>query len=288
MKDTTSVVSGILDNATNKPVEIYDIYLDDSTLHFTAFDRNLDFYDPDGSATTYTALGISRDTIKTTVDTKVDSVSIKLDNVNRAMSSYVASNEFRGRSIVVRKIFADISGSWTQNDDVYMFKGIMNRPSLGEGVMEMECVSRAGTFEYECPRRGYGISCPWKFAASGCTDGDMSTSQLLNTFSGTADAGCTATVILDSALPQIDDYYNYGTVDFTSGANNGDSRIVIDSASGTSFTVGYELDAAPAAGDTFELHRGCDKNVATCSGIGNEIAFGGFFTIPQEMKIQQV
>lgn len=150
----------------------------------------------------------------------------------------------------------------------------------------MECVSRAGTFEYECPRRGYGIHCPWKFAASGCTDGAMTASQLLNTASGIADASCTTTVILDSALGESDDYYNYGTVDFTSGANNGESRIVIDSAVGVSFTIDYALDAAPSAGDTYEIHRGCDKVVTTCSGIGNEAAFGGFFSIPEQMTIK--
>jgi len=287
VRDTTAAVSGILDNTQNKPLEIYDIFLDDQTLHFAAFDRDISFYDVDGNAATYTALGITRDTIKTSVDTKVDSVNVKLDNVNRAMSSYVASNEFRGRKIVVRKIFADISGSWAKDDDVYMFTGIMNRPGLGENVMEMECVSRAGTFEYECPRRRYSISCPWKFAASGCTDGNMTTSQLLNVFSGTADADCTTTVIKDSALPQVDDYYNYGTVDFTSGANDGESRIVIDCASGTSFTLDYALDAAPSNGDTYEISRGCDKTIASCSGIGNEAAFGGFFTIPQQMVIRQ-
>ena len=283
MRDTTAAVSGILDNASNQPLEIYDIYLDDQTLHFAAYDRNLSFFDPDGDAQTYTALGITRDLVKTSIDTKVDSVSVKLDNVNRAMSSYVASNEFRGRKIVIRKIFADISGTWTKDDDVNMFTGIMNRPALGEGVMDMECVSRAGTFEYECPRRGYAISCPWKFAASGCTDGALSAAQLLNVFSGTSDAACTTTVIKDSALPQVDDYYNYGTVDFTSGANDGESRIVIDSASGTSFTIDYALDAAPGNGDTYEINRGCDKTIASCSGIGNETAFGGFFTVPQQM-----
>ena len=283
MRSTSANVSGVLASGTNAPIEIYDVYLDDATLHFAAYDRDLSFYDPDGDAQTYLALGISRDSIQTSTTTTVDSVTVRLDNVNQAMSSYVASNELRGRKVIVRKIFADISGSWDGNDDIYLFNGIINKTSLGQNVMEVECVSRAGTFETESPRRLYDIMCPWKFASTGCTDGDLTASQLLNTQSGTIDADSTTTVIKDSARSEANDYWKYGQVEFTSGANDGEKRVIISSTADTSFTLNYSLDAAPSAGDTYDISRGCDKTITSCSGLSNASAFGGFFTIPFQM-----
>ena len=282
MRDTTTLVSGILAQEANKPVEIYDVYLDSQTLHFSAFDRDLSFFDPDGNAQTYTALGISRNPIKTSVETKVDSCTIRLDNVNRAMSSYIASEEFRGRKIVVRKIFADISGTWTKDDDIYLFNGIMDKPVVGEGAMEVGCVSRAGTFELECPKRSYTLLCPWKFASSGCVDG-LSADTLYALASGTVTAGSTATVIKDTNRSEETNYWRYGEVEFTSGDNNGAKRNVETSTANDSFEVDISLSTVPSAGDTYEVKRGCDKTITRCSGLSNSSAFGGFFTLPTEM-----
>jgi len=286
MRDTTPKVSGILEKEAQKPLEIYDVYLDSETLHFTAYDRDLSFYDPDGNAQTYTALGISRGPIHTSVENKVDNCIIRLDNVNRAMSSYIASNEFRGRKITIRKIFADISGNWAADDDIYMFKGIMNKPALGEGLMEMGCVSRAGTFELECPKRTYSLLCPWRFAASGCLDGSKTADQLYAAQNGTITTGSTESTIADTSRTEANNYWLYGEVEFTSGENDDEKRIVVSSTQNVDFKVDIALDNVPIAGDTYTIKRGCDKTITRCSGLGNASAFGGFFSIPQEMIIR--
>ena len=285
MRDTSATVSGILQQSQIEPLEVYDIYLDDQTLHFTAFDRDVSFFDPDGDAQTYTALGISRGEIQTTVETRVDACTIRLDNVNLAMSSYAGSNEFRGRRVTIRKIFADISGTWDVDDDVYLFSGIMDIPTIGEQIMEMRCVSRAGTFNVEAPKRSYTLSCPWKFAASGCTDG-LSAATLYATASGTTDAGSTVSVINDTERTEADDYWNYGELEFTAGANDGVKRMVTDSVKDTSVTLNRTLDTIPSAGDTYTIKRGCDKTITRCSGLGNAAAFGGFFTLPTQMVVK--
>jgi len=282
LRDTTALVSGIITQEANKPVEVYDVYLDDQTLHFAAFDRDLSFFDPDGDAQTYTALGISRNPIKTSAETKVDSCSIRLDNVNRAMSSYIASTEFRGRKIVLRKIFADVSGTWTKDDDIYLSNGIMDKPVVGEGAMEIGCVSRAGTFELECPKRSFTLLCPWKFASSGCVDG-LSAATLYNLQSGTVTAGSTTSVIKDSNRSEATNYWRYGEVSFTSGDNDGEKRNVETNTANDSFEVDIALDDAPDTGDTYEIKRGCDKTITRCSGLSNSSAFGGFFTLPTQM-----
>ena len=220
-------VSGVLASEYNTPIEIYDVYLEDETLHFAAFDRDIEFFTPAGDSETYLGLGISREPIRTSAETTVDSVTIRLDNVNKGMSVYVANTELRGRKIIIRKIFADISGTWDSSDDIYLFNGMISKPSLGENVMEIECFSRAGTLETESPRRLYDIMCPWKFASTGCTDGSLTANQLLDTKNSTVDAGSTTTVINDSTRTEATNYWKTGQVEFTSGDHNGEKRLVI-------------------------------------------------------------
>jgi len=282
LRDTSVDVSGILDNESNKPLEIYDVYLDSATLHFVANTQNVNFYDPDGEAQEYIALGISRGNIETSVDTKVDSVAIRLDNVNLAMSSYVSANELRGRKVIIRKVFADISGTWDSDDDLYLFNGMIDQQSIGESVMEIQCVSRAGTFEIETPRRMYGLLCPWKFASTGCTDG-LSANTLYAAITGTVEANSTISEIKDSARTEAENYWNYGQVEFKTGDNTGASRVVTDSENGA-FTLNYALSNTPGVGDQYVIKRGCDKTITWCSGLSNSAAFGGFFTIPFEMN----
>jgi hypothetical protein len=285
-RDISTPVSGVLTSGTNAPIEVYDVYLEDETLHFAAFDRDIEFFTPSGDPETYLGLGVSRDPIRTSAETTVDSVTIRLDNVNKAMSSYVANNELRGRKIIVRKIFADISGTWDADDDIYLFNGIINRPSLGESVMEIECVSRVGTLEVESPRRLYDIMCPWRFAGTGCTDGSLSADQLLNAQSGTVKAGSTTTVINDNARTEAANYWKSGQVEFTSGDYEGEKRLVISSVQNTSFTLDYPLPGAPAAGDGYTIKRGCDKTITRCSGLSNSAAFGGFYTVPFQLVVR--
>ena len=90
---------------SNRPIELYQVYLDEGPLYLAAHTEDIEFFDEDGLPTTYYAIGISRSPVKTNMDTKVDEVSVQLDNVNRLMSAYIAHTEFVGRRLKVIKVF---------------------------------------------------------------------------------------------------------------------------------------------------------------------------------------
>lgn len=82
-----------------------------------------------------------------------------------------------------------------------------------------------------------------------------------------------------------DDYFNKGTVTFTSGALNGSRMVeVFDWASGGAGagTVALWTDLAepPQVGDTLELRQGCGKTRADCLVYDNVINFRGFPDVP--------
>lgn len=88
-----------------------------------------------------------------------------------------------------------------------------------------------------------------------------------------------------SALTQPNDYFSYGLVSFTSGANNGLSMEVRD-FSGSRFGLFLPLPGVIAVGDTFTATAGCDKVFDTCiSRFNNAVNFRGEPHVPGTDKI---
>jgi len=81
------------------------------------------------------------------------------------------------------------------------------------------------------------------------------------------------------------DWFTFGTVEWTSGANAGRSSEIIRHQVDASGTVTITLLEAPvkgmAAGDSFDIRAGCDKSIGICaSKFINQDNFRGFPNIP--------
>lgn len=267
--------------------DLYDFVLTTQTLRFTNYTKDISFFDLGGSPATYTALPLRRESAETNLDLRADSIRIQVDNVTKAMSSYIANNEFRGRRLVIRRVFVNLLSDAANYQPI--FDGIMDRPLVGNTQAQIEAISRLGFLSRLGPRRMYGLRCNWRFAVSppdsGCANG-ISASTLKDTMTGqTVDAGSTATVIVDAARAEAANYWKIGIVTFTGGtaANVGQKRRVIASQSGQ-FTLDFSLPATPAAGDTYDIERDCDLSLDDCTNrFANQANFGGFPSIPMEL-----
>lgn len=77
------------------------------------------------------------------------------------------------------------------------------------------------------------------------------------------------------------DYFNFGTVLFTSGALTGTRKIEIsDWTSAGGVVLWTEAAEAPQVGDTLELRQGCGKTRADCMFYDNILNFRGFPDVP--------
>lgn len=274
---------------SNKPLEIYDLYLDDSTLHIVNYNKNIDFYDIDGTSQTYTAIPVSRESYERTVENSINSIVLGIANIDRSMSSYLASNEFRGRRIVIRKIFAD--QLTTSGDVSIIFDGAMDIPAASEQTVQINAVDRIGSLRKEAPRRWYQLMCNNKFFDEQCgfgkTSGDMYAT--VNGFlSGGVSGDQTALILKSAYFSQTDNYWKDGDVTITSGiAAISKRKIISNSQSAKTVNLSISLNSIPVSGDSFTIRRTCDKTAFRCSGDFNNIAnFSGFTTIPQSMVIR--
>jgi uncharacterized phage protein (TIGR02218 family) len=66
------------------------------------------------------------------------------------------------------------------------------------------------------------------------------------------------------------DYYRFGIVRWTSGANT-DREFVVKAYTAGQFTLAFPLPFTAAVGDTFVATRGCDRQFGTCRDVFNNV-----------------
>ncbi|MFO0272037.1 MAG: DUF2163 domain-containing protein [Pseudomonadota bacterium] len=109
------------------------------------------------------------------------------------------------------------------------------------------------------------------------------------TFTGTVTAVVDAGAFTAGSLAQAADYFTYGTVLWTSGANNGRSMEIKRHQAGGVISLLLAMPRTVAVGDTFTITAGCDKSFGTCqSKFSNVVRFRGFPHLPGVDKVLQV
>lgn len=264
-----------------------DIYLDAETLHFVNNDVNINFFDPDGVAKTYYALRMTREKKEDSMDMEIQSIAAGLDNVDQAMSAYIAGADFRDKRIIIRACFRNLldaaANAWK------VFDGYMDKPDISEKEFKVELVPRLGrgTLNAKIGVKQQ-LPCRLPFAGTKCAK-DISASTLKDQKTvQTVDSG-TSAYIVDAARTEADDYWNFGYVVFASNTTTvllrGVTRMIHDFISSENkivFKVG--LPATPQAGDVYSIERGCDLTLDSCENkFNNEDNYGGIHTLPATM-----
>lgn len=257
----------------NRPIELYAIYLDPATLFFAAHPEDIQYYDESGQPVTYYSLGLSRSPVKTNMDTKVDEVTVQLDNANREMSAYIANTEFVGRRLKIIKVFLDHLTDPT--DHVVIFDGIMDEPVITETAMKVTVVSKLDILGLGVPRRRYQRLCNWKFGSAEC---GANVGEVAGTVSAISSDKTTLTL---SGRTEAQDYYKDGVLTI------GSERQRVLTSNGATFVVDYPFINAQV-GNAYTLRRGCDKTFETCRDrFGNQARYGGYLSIPAERIVRR-
>lgn len=258
---------------TNRPVELYAIYLDEATLFFAAHTENVNFFDENGTPTTYYALGLARSPVRTNMDTKVDEVTVQLDNVTKEMSAYIAHTEFTGRRLKIIKVFVDYLAN--PEDHVIVFDGVMDAPVITETSLQVTVVSKLDMLGFRVPRRRYQLLCNWKFGSAMCGI-NLASVTVTGTVQGISSDKMTLTL---SGRTEAQDYYKDGVLTI------GSERQRVVTSNGATIVVDYPFVNAQV-GDVYTLRRGCDKTFETCRDrFANQLNYGGFRSIPAERTV---
>ena len=161
-----------------------------------------------------------------------------------------------------------------------IFRGVVGEVDLTSTSAMITVNDYKSLLSMQMPRNLYQSGCRHQLYDTRCT-----LSSAAYTQSGMAGSGSSRGSILSSAViaaPSGSGTYALGRLVMTSGLNNGFSRLVTAWSGGVIFNLLNPFPFAIAAGDTFTVSAGCDKQMTTCTAFGNLPNFGGepFIPIP--------
>jgi uncharacterized phage protein (TIGR02218 family) len=291
MKPTSSALLTYLNNARvnpDVPLMFADVFsftlMSGLVLRYTNVDVSFVY-----SGATYLANSVRVDGLKYTAKTglEVDQQQITLaalptDTISAGAPFLQALRDgsFDGCEIQRNRVFFSDTIGGTAIGDVLLFKGRLGViDEIGRTTAKLTVNSDLVLLDIDVPRNVYQPTCLHTLYDSGCT-------LVKNAFgtNGVVASGSTASVInwTGSTLN-----FQQGSITFTSGVNLGATATVGSIAVGTSLTLLYPLESAPASGDTFTVYFGCDHTPGTCRSKFNNLAnFRGFpYVPPPQMAI---
>ncbi|HCY86661.1 MAG TPA: hypothetical protein DHV36_16130 [Desulfobacteraceae bacterium] len=280
-KSLTPQIKSQMDAVQKRPVLIFEIGLP-SPLKFAAYRTNISF--PTGGAV-YTAKAIKLSGLSWSLEGQINRITCKFDNTARDMAAYASTFDFRGRSLVVKRIYLDALDSALNYKEV--FRGHLETPS-GLDQKWMTVSATAGKPLYKKALNfAYQRQCPWDFGDDNCnTDGHADLSMLTQT--GTADSGTTSTLTC-STLSSVDGEWNDGAIKITKAGIEYPRTVKSYDGTTKTVTIDVELPVTIDSSTTFQVWRGCDKTHDTClnnkpGGPTNDNShnFGGCIHITQD------
>lgn len=295
MREISEVVEQIKNKESNIPVELYQLFLRETTLYWAMWPEDVEFFDENGNPQIYSAKALGRGDIKNDVETKIKSVDVSIDNVNREMSAYAANTEIRGCKLRILKVFwtdnkfhpptvmfgmaeqdqipEELNGLSSIDDAIVMFEGNIDSPKFDQYVMSIEVRSDLDKLSRQLPRRKYEPQCNWRFG-----DPETCGVSIPEKNSQIDSVSSDLQTIYDDAISESNDYWNHGKIKIGS-----ESRKIVDQGEGY-IKIEYPFRQEIKSGDNYYMKAGCDYSYDGghgCSFWDNTQFYGGFRKIPK-------
>ena len=108
-KALEAAVIAQMDAVSKRPCLLFELGLS-SAVRFAAYKTNVVF--PTGGST-YTAKAIQIDNVNQSLEGQIQRVNVQFDNVAKDMAAYAHNEDFRGKTIIIKRIYMDAIGSDT-------------------------------------------------------------------------------------------------------------------------------------------------------------------------------
>ena len=148
----------------NKPIYLYTIFDYDglgNDLRYAEWDTNITF-----DSLTYTKFPIKHTEIGENSTAEIDTFSVQVANVNRALQAYLETYDFRGKKVVIKLVFAD---KLNDPDAFIDFTFYIDTYTANESVVDFKLSSRFDLLDVKLPLGTYNRNfCRWRFKSTEC------------------------------------------------------------------------------------------------------------------------
>lgn len=249
--------------------------VDGTTLALTDHNHDLPFDLGDGSATYLAGTGILPSDLSLSTGFEADDIEVEGPIVE---GGSLAAGEV-AKTMVLGGRFDDATArffqvNWDAPAEIKLLKGRVVLAEVEGSRFKLTIHSEITRFAQEVGRTITGY-CDADFG-----DGRCGYSPITDAVTVTAVTDERNFTVSNTAA-RANDFFNKGTVQFTSGDLNGTRPVeVFDYASSGAVALWTGLPEAPQVGDTLNIKQGCEKTRAACLVYDNVVNFRGFPDVP--------
>lgn len=245
---------------------------DGTTLAFTDHDRDIDFDLGDGVATYSASTGILTSDLALSVGFEADDIEVVGPITDDGLTTLPAFVGGRFDDAVAR-VF-QVNWNSLGSGAIKLMKGWVAQVGIEGGRFKLTIHSEITKFAQEVGRT-ITAYCDADFGDARC---GYTVPVVAATVATVTDA---RTFTVTFAGTYADDFFNRGTVTFTSGALDGIRPVeVFDWTGAGAIELWTDPPDGLEVGDTLELRQGCGKTRADCMAYSNIDNFRGFPDVP--------
>lgn len=250
--------------------------VDGSVIAVTDHDRAITFDLGDGGNIYSPRTGILPSDLSLSTGFEADDIEVSGPLVDEATEDWHVTKEMvlGGRLDDAEAWFFQVNWASLASGAIKLLKGRVALAEVEGSRFKLTIHSEISRFSQEIGRTITGY-CDADFGDARC--GFVNTAESL-TVSAVTDA---RSFTVNNPSARADDYFNRGTVQFTSGDLNGTRPVeIFDWTVGGVITLWTDLAEPPQVGDTLDVKRGCGKIRADCMAYDNIVNFRGFPDVP--------
>jgi uncharacterized phage protein (TIGR02218 family) len=296
MKTVSTAVKAILASRQFYLVDLFTLELVDGTmLYYCAggsdityagityscgVSTNGPFFKREGEGSTIKwGTGLTVDTMNFTIIPGSGNITPASGNgAPLAFSTAITNGVFDYADVLVERAVMSTWGN-TSAGLINVTDGLVGAITSGkENALRMTIDSYKDLLSINMPRNIFQAGCMNTLFDSACS---VIKSNYLST--GSLSSGSTVSTLNTGSLSQSSGYFNLGSIEFTSGPNEGVIAFIQTHTKGspTTITIVPPLPNVPGATDSFDIWPGCNKTPFTCqSKFSNLVNFRGFPFIP--------
>lgn len=271
-------------------VDLYDIFLSNGdNLRLANSDRPI-VYPATGTVLTpgtFEPFGFQRSGVHWSSTAQVDSLDVTMlvttaEQYNgKPIAQAAREGIFDAARVALYRAFFTQAGVLV--DALLHFEGTVGQVEPTSSSVRLVIKSELDKLSRKMPENLVQPPCAHLFLDDGCDPNPPGTLRASVTSTGTL-AGTPTTLVVGYTGSAATNFYQLGSIHLTSGVCAGQYRAIrsdADSGGLHNLTLAVPLPAAPAAGDTYTLIRGCPRTQAACSAYGNLARFRGFPYVPR-------
>lgn len=253
--------------------------VDGSTLAVTDHDRALSFDLGDGSTAYSPRTGILPSDLSLSTGFDPDEVEITGPLVDTATEAWHVTRAavLGGRFDDAVARYFQVNWSSLSSGPIRLLRGYVVKAEVIGSSFKLTIHSEASKYKQEVGRV-ITAYCDADFQDPRCGYSESADSLTVVAVTNARE------FTVNNANSRADDYFNRGTVSFTSGALNGTRPVEIldwaDGGGSAQIALWTDLAEVPEIGDTLDVKRGCGKTRDDCMAYNNIVNFRGFPDVP--------